>query len=235
MFLDANEAYESREAVISQLSKRMLDERTDERRLIAADLHDEVLQPLFQMTLLAQVLKADISTGRLLELDEDLPQLLSAAETTADSLRALIGDLRRSAMGRGGVSPAIESLLRGLSQQFPSRIRSNIQQVELAPVAELVVYQIAKEAITNSVAHSKADTIDVSLQQMEEGILLEIEDNGDGFDPFIERVGHFGIAIMRERAAAIGAQLFIDAAPGAGCVVRLLVLAPSPEILDPGT
>jgi signal transduction histidine kinase len=114
MFIDTRRAYRSRETALVELSKRMYEERSDERHLIAADLHDEVLQPLFKVTLMAQVLKGDLSGGRLLEMDEDLPELLTAAELASSTLRELIGDLRRSSLGRGGLGQALESLAQGI-------------------------------------------------------------------------------------------------------------------------
>ena len=96
MLVETKTAFESRGSALAQVEHRIHEERSDERRLIAADLHDEVLQPLFKVTLMAQVLKSDLATGRLLEMDNDLPDLLDAAEVAATSLRQLIGDLRSS-------------------------------------------------------------------------------------------------------------------------------------------
>src|SRR5439155_1571476 len=104
-------AYRSREQALQQVTNQIGQERMDERRLIAAELHDEVLQPLFKVTLMAQVLKADLARGQLLELDQDVPELLTASDLASTTLRELIGDLRRSALGRGGVSSSLEAFL----------------------------------------------------------------------------------------------------------------------------
>src|SRR5262249_49983114 len=117
MLVDTTAAYRSRERAISEISKRIRDERRDERRLIAADLHDEVLQPLFKVSLMAQVLKEDLSRGKLLELDQDLPELLTAADLASGSLRDLIRDIRQSSLGRGGLAPALSRLVDTLAQR----------------------------------------------------------------------------------------------------------------------
>jgi len=221
--IDTGRAYRSREAALAQISHQILEERNDERRLIAADLHDEVLQPLFKVTLMAHVLKADLASGRLMAMDQDLPELLTAADLASSTLRELIGDLRRSALGRGGLGPALSSLVRSLSKQIPIRIHPRIERVTLDPDSELVFYQIAKEALSNAVSHSRATNVWVRLFEHDGVIALTVKDDGSGFDPLEERSGHYGIAIMRERASAVGAHLSVDSSPSLGCTIELSV------------
>jgi signal transduction histidine kinase len=222
-YLDTKRAYRSREGALARISGQILQERTDERRLIAADLHDEVLQPLFKVSLLAHVLKTELATGRLLEMDEDLPELLSSAEMAARTLRGLIGDLRSSTLGRGGLRPALESLVRGFTQQTNARIQSTLAAVEVEPEQELAIYQIAKEAVGNAISHSHARSIWVDLFGDRNGIVLSVRDDGSGFDPTADRPGHYGIHIMGERAESAGGSLFIDSIPGHGCTVALFL------------
>jgi signal transduction histidine kinase len=223
MSIDTARAYRSREAALAQISNQIYEERTDERRLIAADLHDEVLQPLFKVTLMAQVLKTDLASGHLLEMDQDLPELLTAADLASSTLRDLIGDLRRSALGRDGLPPALMSLIRSTAQQTPIKVHADVGSVRLEPDAELVVYQIAKEALGNAITHSTAANVWVQLANDSEAALLSIRDDGTGFDPLHERAGHYGIAIMKERASAIGANLYIDSWPGRGTKIELTI------------
>jgi len=221
MSIDTARAYRSREAALAQISHQIYEERSDERRLIAADLHDEVLQPLFNVTLMAHVLKTDLASGQLLEMDQDLPELLTAAQLASSSLRDLIGDLRQSALGRGGLGPALQSLVRSIGKQSSIIAHTSIQKIELDADSELVLYQIAKEALSNAVAHSRA--VNVWVQLFAEGGVtrLIIEDDGIGFDPLEERADHYGIAIMRERASAVSAELYIDSLPGRGSTIDL--------------
>jgi len=234
MFVDTTRAYRSRERALAEISARVFDERSDERRLIAADLHDEVLQPLFKVTLMAHVLKADIASGRLLELDQDLPELLTAAEVASSSFRDLIADLRKSSLGRGGLAPALRRLLKSHEERSPIQLRAQIEHVQLDSVRELALYQIAKEALSNAMTHSKATHVTVELGQPEAGVTkLDIRDDGDGFDPTTEREGHFGIQIMRERALSVGATFYLDASPGEGCHIVLLMKPNSDRGLAP--
>jgi signal transduction histidine kinase len=231
MSIDTSRAYRSREAALTQISHQIYEERTDERRLIAADLHDDVLQPLFKVTLMAQVLKTDLASGQLLAMDEDLPELLTAAELASSTLRSLIGDLRRSALGRGGLGPALLSLIRSVTKQSSIVMHADIGRVALDPDSELVVYQLAKEALSNAVAHSKAANLWVHLFEEGGSARLTVEDDGVGFDPLEERVGHYGLAIMRERASAVGGDLYVDSLPGRGSRIDL-ALKPRRDVVQ---
>jgi len=223
MSIDTARAYRSREAALAHISHQIYEERSDERRLIAADLHDQVLQPLFNVTLMAHVLKTDLASGQLLEMDQDLPELLTAAELASSSLRDLIGDLRQSALGRGGLGPALQSLVRSLGKRSSIVAHTSIQKIKLEADSELVLYQIAKEALNNAVTHSRAANVWVHLLDEEGMTRLTIKDDGIGFDPLEERAGHYGIAIMRERASAVGAELYIDSFPSRGSTINLLL------------
>ena len=223
MLVDTSRAYRSREQALKHVSQQITRERSDERRLIAAELHDEVLQPLFKVTLMAQVLKNDLATGRLLELDQDLPELLTGAELASTTLRELIGDLRRSSLGRGGLEPALARFIQSVAERTPCKIHSAIDTVEVDPDVELIIYQIAKEAVTNALAHSRGRNIWVSLNQEEGFANLTVRDDGAGFSPASIPEGHYGVHIMRERAAAAGADLLLESSPGHGAKVTLTV------------
>jgi signal transduction histidine kinase len=227
--VDTGRAFRSREHALEQVSRQVRQERSDERRLIAAELHDDVLQPLFKVTLMAQVLKSDLAGGRLLELDQDLPELLTAAELASTTLRELIGDLRRSALGRGGLAPALKRFLSSTVDRTPCQVHVEVEPVQVPPDTELVLYQIAKEATTNALTHAKAKNVWVSLRQERHSVVLIVHDDGIGFDATRMPEGHYGVEIMRERAAAIGARFWIDALPRTGTRVHLSIEAPGNE------
>lgn len=226
MYLVTRKAYKSREETVTQLTHQILEERSDERRLIAADLHDEVLQPLFKVSLMAHVLKADLASGRLLAMDEDLPELLSATEVASSTLRNLIGDLRESAIGRGGLSPALSGLVRGFSRQTKIQIHADLAFVEADAAKQLVLYQVAKEALSNAIEHSAGANLWLELRLDPPHLVLRVLDDGVGFDPYVEKGGHYGLHIMRERCEAVGGKLFIDSSPGHGCAVTCLLTHP---------
>jgi signal transduction histidine kinase len=227
--LDTVQDLQAREAALVELTHRIYEERSDERRMIAADLHDDVLQPLFKVTLMANVIKADLARGRLLDLEGDAEEVIEAADVTTRSLRNLIGNLRESAVGRGSLAQALQNLVARAQRETSIEVRARIPDIEADPIQQLTIYQIAKEAVGNALAHSKAQSLDIELRAEAVAIVLIVLDDGVGFDPVVQKKDHYGMQIMRERAAAVGGQLFVDAAPGQGCKVTFLLPLGGPQ------
>lgn len=221
MYLRFKRAYRAREEAVHELARRTQEERADERRIIAADLHDEVLQPLFKVSLMGQVLKADLSSGRLLDLDRDVPELLDAADAATTTLRGVIGNLRHSPLGMTGLTSALKTLIRTAQGPTRAHIHSDVAFVETDHRRQLAVYQIAKEALANSLEHSGADEIWIELSESDTAIRLAIRDNGSGFDPYTEKPGHYGLHIMRERAATVNGHLLVEPVRNRGTTVTL--------------
>ena len=219
MSLDTARAYRSREAALTEMEHRIHEERSDERKLIAADLHDEVVQPLFKVTLMAQVLKTDLATGKLLEIEEDLPELLGAAELASTSLRELIGDLRRSRVGSAGLASAIRALIRISCQNTAASVDVNVEAVSADEDMELVIYHLVREALTNAIRHSRASRIWVDVHENGKELDVSVRDNGIGFDVLIERESHYGIQIMQERVRSVGGDIYLDSEPGKGTLI----------------
>lgn len=89
---------------LANVSERIADERLDERLTVAAGLHDELLPPIYKVHLMGQVLRQDLATGRLLNLEDDLPELLGATEQASRTTQSLIRSLRGSPVGVGGLT-----------------------------------------------------------------------------------------------------------------------------------
>jgi two-component system nitrate/nitrite sensor histidine kinase NarX len=208
---------------LEQLTKQIDQERTDERRLVAADLHDEVLQPLFHVSLMTQVALSEAQSGRLSEAAADLNHLVDAANSATATLRELIGDLRRPGLGRAGLASALYRLVGVVREQGGNEWHTSIAHISADSVTELVLYQIAKEALNNATLHSESSNIWVDLAEDDELIRLTVRDDGKGFDSSASHDGHYGVQIMRERAKSIHASLFLDTAVGEGCSVTALV------------
>src|SRR5437764_14457056 len=104
--------------------------------------------------------------------------------------------------------------MRTVQKQTGCTIQGDLAPISAPPDLELVVYQVAKEALNNAVLHARANVILVKLSQVEQSVRLEVADDGIGFDSTIDYAGHYGIQIMRERTRALGGQLYIDSSPG---------------------
>jgi len=208
---------------LSHVDERIAVERQQERARIAAALHDEVLQDLYNVTIRAQVLRQDLLGGRLLELEDDLPTVIQASEAAVDDLREVIQGLRSAAVGHAGLVETLSLFAHHVEKDSGLQIVLSLDpSVRSTPERELIVYQIAREALTNAARHSKARTTWLSLRRGTGSLEVEIEDDGCGFslDGPASHL-HFGLQLMRERAAAIGADLEIRSSPGSGTVVKL--------------
>jgi signal transduction histidine kinase len=192
---------------------------------VAGELHDEVLPPLFKVHLMGQVLRQDLNSGRLLDLDEDLPELIAATELAQSAIRSLVGDLRHSSLGPGGLNATIELLASQLEAAGSPRIRLELNDVGGSHVTQLLLYQVAREALNNAARHSRASRIEVRLLREGEMIRLVVEDDGIGFDPrSVDGESHFGLQMITERVEAGQGRVIIDSKLGGG--TRILAALP---------
>lgn len=208
---------------LRRVDERIAAERLDERTRIAEALHDEVLQDLYNVTIRAQVLRQDLLSGRLLDLEDDLPAVVQASEAAVEDLREVIQGLRSATVGHAGLVETLTLFARHLQGDTGAKIVLSLDSaVRSTPEQELIVYQIAREALTNAVRHGESKTIWLSLGTGPSGCEVVVEDDGKGFDSDAGPSGlHFGLQLMRERAAAISASLLVQSKPGLGTVVRL--------------
>jgi signal transduction histidine kinase len=211
----------SRERVLERLSRRIQNERRDERHRIASSLHDDVLQALYNVTLHAQVVREDLRSGRLLQLEDDVPGLLTASDRAGSALRDVIRGLRKSSLGQAGLEDTLRLLVEHLRGQTDVRLEAAIEQVDACPSTQLAAYQIAKEALTNAVHHARAEHVAIKLTRCEDSLEIEVEDDGQGFVlDLVDGDRHFGVALMHERARMANGTLAIDSKLGRGTAVR---------------
>jgi signal transduction histidine kinase len=192
----------------------------DERERISKDLHDGIIQNLYAVGL---------SLEDVAELmDEDRVEAATRIERAIDSIHLSIQDIRNFIFGlRPGLLEGA-SLIGGLAALIEEYRHNAIVDLELElsdsvaePPAETTgqLLAIAGEALSNITRHSRASRATVSLANVpNQGLVdLVITDNGQGFDPAnVGKLGHQGLANMRERAASIGAAVTIDSGPGRG-------------------
>ncbi len=193
-----------------------------ERQRLARELHDSVTQQLFSASLIAEVLprlyQQDPSEGG--EYLDDVRRLTRGALA---EMRALLMELRPAALNEA----ALIDLVRQLAEAFTGRTRVAVQldlNGDPTPPAEVKIglYRIAQEALNNIAKHARARHVRVQLQGDQCAIELQITDDGRGFDRTQVQSDRFGLAIMRERAQAIGAAITIESERGRGTLIQLL-------------
>jgi signal transduction histidine kinase len=220
---EASKELKDRERVMRALSNRMAEERQDERMQIAAYLHDDLAQMLFRLTLQVEMAKKRLVQGESDAVLKDLDGISVTKQETSDAIRALIRDLHRSPIGRKGLAEAIQSFAEDVSRGHPTRVETDVIEVSLPPPIQLLIYQISREATMNALKHAEASTIRISLEEIEDGVKLQIVDDGKGFDTSASPPeGHFGSVMMRERAMVAGGTYSIDSEIGVGTNIAVM-------------
>jgi signal transduction histidine kinase len=208
------------QALLQNLSNRLAEERHDERMQVAGYLHDDITQILYRMRLQMGIVDELLRRGDTRNARKELARAEESRDHAMNQVRAVVRDLRRSPIGREGLGQALDSYAHEITGEAGIKVDARIEQLNMAPAVQLLCFQIAREAILNSVKHSGASTIRVTLERTRELGQLTVADDGRGFDfEQSTREGHFGLIMMRERALASGGSLEIQGAPGGGTTV----------------
>ena len=218
---EAKERVATKDEALRRTAESVNEERRDERVALSGELHDEVLPPLFQVHLMGQVLKEDLDAGRLLDLDADLPELLAATAASQAAIRRVVDQLRRSSLGPEGLVGTIRLLAEHLQSNGAPPMDLYLEDLDGSDEALLVLYQVAKEALTNAAKYSKAGRVTVRIWEEEEhnGRLI-VSDTGVGFESSnVDLRNHFGLQLMRERVESRGGKLVVESRLGEGTTV----------------
>ncbi|MDP8930645.1 MAG: GAF domain-containing sensor histidine kinase [Actinomycetota bacterium] len=196
-----------------------------ERERLARELHDAMSQTLFSMNLTAET-AADLVDSDPGRAREHLEELRGMTRSVLSELRSLVLDLRPPDLERDGLVETLRKQLDVLSHVHGVDIRLSAgAATRFAPDVELHAFRVAQEALTNALRHAGAERIDVEVDSHGDVLVLEVRDDGAGFDPEARgiRARSLGLSSMRHRAREVGGQLTIDTRPGAGTRVRLEV------------
>jgi signal transduction histidine kinase len=200
--------------------------RLAERSRISRELHDSISQHLFSLTLLSGGLE------RALPPDSPLqPQVGLLSDTVATAIhemRALVLDLHPSALSDKGLGPALDDLCASYRARLGLEVTARIEPVQLDAAGQHAILRVAQEAIANAARHADATTVRLELRAVLGDAVLEVTDDGRGFDnsPASAPTGGVGLRLMRERVAELGGEVSVDSRPGSGTTVRALLHAP---------
>lgn len=207
-----------------RLSRRVLEAQETERRRVAMELHDELGQALTAIKINLQVgerfrhqTTSELNAENIRIVDEALLQM-----------RRLAYGLRPSMLDDLGLASALRWMAEQTAQRSGLVIRftPDVREVRLAPEIEIAVFRIAQEALTNIVRHAQAQNVQMTLQYEGDVLVLNVQDDGCGFDLAAMRAraaagGSMGVLGMEERATLIGAELRIESKAGQGSRLRL--------------
>ena len=215
--LTFNEMLDRLQAERREATGRVLAAQEAERLRIAQELHDQVGQDLTAVLLEL----SRVGPRAPDDLRDDVLAVQDVVRASLEDVKRIAIELRPEALDDLG----LQSALAVLADRFSERLGLDVEVTigpalpELTPEAELVVYRVAQEALTNVARHSGAREARLNLAQHDGALTLTVRDRGLGLAPGI--APGTGMRGMRERAALIGAQLEIANVSGVGCEVRL--------------
>jgi signal transduction histidine kinase len=204
----------SKTAELRTLAGYLQTVREDEKSYLARELHDELGGLLTAAKLTLARMRAKLALdAEMLERIEQVTLYLNGGIALK---RKIVEDLRPSTLTALGLNVALATMCTDSSQHLGIAIQTSITTVQLPPETELGIYRIVQEAFTNIGKYAEATQVSVELQQTETEILLDIKDNGHGFDMSSLKPGQHGLGGMRFRVESLSGKMTLHSAPGHG-------------------
>lgn len=200
----------------------------EERKRISMDLHDSVSQSFYGISLGAQTVnkileKEGINEAIRDRLNQPLDNIQELAETGLSEMRSLIFELHPEVLKERGIIKSIEYQAASLKQRHKINIITKLcSEPNLTYETKEAIYRITQEALNNIIKHAEVSEASISLKPSGRQIILEITDNGKGFDPEVNIPGQFGLQNMRERVESLGGKFSLTSASGLGTTVSCL-------------
>lgn len=213
---------------ISTDRRRQLTIALAERQRLIRDLHDSVTQKLYGLVTITEAAQAGLDAGSKAGLEVVPAQIFSRigehARQALKEMRLFLFELQPINLEREGLVTILNQRLVAVEGRADIKARLLADDnISLPFEKELALYYIAQEALNNILRHAAAKSVNIRLKQGRINILLEIEDDGSGFDPRVVDHGGMGLRNMRERVSQIGGKIKIVSTPGKGTRITVTV------------
>ena len=217
-------------AEMQQLTRRIIGVQEEERLRLARELHDEAAQALTSLLVRLRLLERAHTPEEAQQRVHELRELTASA---LDDVRRVALDLRPTILDDLGLGAALEWRIDEFNKDGATRGAISVHGMEkrLPRETELALYRVGQEALSNVGRHARASTVHLSLVRNGSGVMLEVQDDGAGFDvrdvhasATLPDAGRgMGLLGMRERIATLGGELTIESTPGRGTLIRARV------------
>lgn len=187
----------------------------EDRHRIARDLHDSVIQDIFAVGLGLQGLSSKISDPGVVDL---LDSSIDTLDRSVNTLRKYIFELRDTAVPTAGLDEKVQALVARMGSAYPSRVELAVEPLDGYDFDDALMLLVT-EALSNALRHSEADNVSVEVARRDDDIVVEVVDDGIGFDPTDVEAG-MGLANMRARTISLNGKLELTSQPGEGTTVR---------------
>jgi signal transduction histidine kinase len=224
----------ARTAQLRELALHLQTVREDERSHLARELHDELGALLTAAKLDAARLRSRLGPTTP-EVTERMSHLNEALNSGIALKRRIIEDLRPSSLSNLGLVPALENLARDFSSRMELPVECDLHPVSLSPSADLTVYRLVQEAMTNIAKYAKASRVWIRLAAHDGRVEVVVRDDGVGFDTTMPRLTAHGLLGMKFRVESEHGQMTIESASGRGTTIVATLPETAPEALEQGT
>ncbi|MEO7055180.1 MAG: CHASE3 domain-containing protein [Caldimonas sp.] len=211
----------ARTAQLKELAQHLQTVQEDERYRLSRELHDELGALLTAAKLDVARLKSRLGAGASPDAAERLKHLNETLNGGIALKRRIIEDLRPSSLSNLGLVAALEIQVREFAARSELTVIDDLEPVDLTPSAQLTVYRVVQEALTNVVKYAQATEVRVTLVALgATQARISVQDNGIGFDSSVLRQATHGLIGMRYRVEAEGGQMNLQSAPGEGTLIE---------------
>lgn len=219
---------------LQEAHRQALLEREQERKHLARELHDQVIQDLLSINYQLEALETEQNIPN--NLDEELIEVRQGIRAMVEDLRRICGSLRPPTIDSLGLGPALQTFTRDWSSRTGIQVRLDLDArlSRLPEAIELSIFRIVQEGLSNVWKHAMAQEVCVALQHTSPRMLqVTIEDDGRGFEDDLDLTrlsteGHYGLLGISERVALLGGRLRLQSRPGGGSL--LVVEIPHPRV-----
>lgn len=226
--IDNAQLYAEMESRVHELSRQVQHLAVlEERDRLAREMHDGFAQALALLNLkLRAAQRASVNADKF---HSELDEMREIVDSAFEDVRQMIGDLRTPLPSASGFVPGLEDYVQTFALRYnlqaTVRTDANARNARCAPPVEIQVMRIVQETMANVRKHARAERIRAAFTRVNGTLTIQLQDDGQGFDAAAtaRTTGHFGLAIMRERAASFGGEMAIQSAPGAGTTIELQV------------
>ncbi len=215
------------ERKLRQLSSQILSAQETERRRISRELHDELGQSLTVMKLRLRSIEQELKKNQV-KVSEDCEKSVEYLNQIMENVRRLSRELSPTILEDLGLTAALQWLINNFIANNEMKMTMDIAQIDdlFAQDAQIRIYRIMQEALTNIAKHAQAKNMKVLIEKDKEGISILVEDDGKGFDPrkILTKVSAergLGLAAMEERARMLGGSLDLWSQEGKGTQISL--------------
>jgi signal transduction histidine kinase len=205
---------------LTELTHHLQTAREDERNRLARNLHDELGALLTSAKLDAARIRSRLA-GSAPEALERLAHLVGTLNSSIALGRRIIEDLRPSTLSNLGLAATLEILAREFGERSGVQVHCQLQAVKLEANAELVIYRVVQEAITNISKYAAASQVWITLSATDGQVEVSVRDDGVGFDTTVQRGSAYGLVGMRFRVEADGGTLTLKSAVGQGTLIQV--------------